>query len=283
MTDSLTFGVKIGSPALTVAKVPHSLTMGYKIGSAAILRFVIGFTPVGRQIFPRSTRRIVHINPIERKKFVFVAGKRKPGFIPTTPTTPVPVPSVALRTAFLTNTRLTQWGTNTSVPIITSVLSLVWGSNSVAQGFFQAGGQLRLYLTQPNASTQDAAWVTMFDALGTLTLFTNATLISGTGANGVLNSAIGYNQLGTSQTLYTGHITGDYAANSMTVSAVQVAGGVQFTVTLDDAYAAVIGPFTSYAYTVDLVDAGTKATIDVLYFLNNSLTPLPTGTVVSSF
>jgi hypothetical protein len=96
-----------------------------------------------------------------------------------------------------------------------TVMDMNWASEDAARFFFNSGGQIRVRLTQPAGSTQDAAWSTIFSNIGTVTIGANSSSRSGTA--GTMTSTGYYQMVATATQVFTGTDIGGgaYASNDV--------------------------------------------------------------------
>jgi hypothetical protein len=183
-------------------------------------------------------------------------------------------------TVSASTSRASAWGGGSTG--IQAVFSITFSDEDHARFFFNTGGEIRVALDHPNASTpQDAAWNSGLSAISFA--FRSNTTAKISGATGAA-TGVGYYQITNGyQTIYSGSLAGGaYGTDNYTVEAYSPAipginGGrgnlVYIRVTLNDTHTNVFA---------DSVAAGTSASLSYLHANTIAITS-PTIALVSGF
>lgn len=128
-----------------------------------------------------------------------------------------------------TETRTADWGTNASIPTVTSTITVTFASENATRYFFNAGGTIRISCSRSGGagSPADLAWSSLCSDIGTLGLpassstqtiagsnYTGLTKFGGSGNTDIYIRSGFYNLNSTPTNLFRQYISGAYVYTS---------------------------------------------------------------------
>lgn len=147
-----------------------------------------------------------------------------------------------------TGTRTADWGTNAAIPVVTSTITVTFGSTDLARYFFNCGGSLIVTCARSggSGSPADLAWTQLCTDIGTIGLpasssaqsiagasYQGLTKFGGSGTPDIYVRSGYYNLTGTSINLFrqfaSGVYTSDHIYIEYSVSGAVVTISVVFT------------------------------------------------------